>query len=110
MSVTDAVAMDLRGHVRGPVLVDGDDGFDEARKPWNLAIDQHVLAVAEAADADDVTALVRYVRSAGLTIAAQPSGHGATDDVEGAILLRTCRLDDLEVRPDEQVADRKSVV
>jgi hypothetical protein len=49
----------LRSAVRGQVLLPGDSGFDAARRPWNLAVEQPVAAVVEAADADDVAALVR---------------------------------------------------
>ncbi|MEU9842232.1 FAD-binding protein [Actinomadura sp. NPDC048032] len=90
---------DLRAAVRGRVLLPGDAGFDAARRPWNLAVEQPVEAVVEAADADDVAALVRYARSAGTAIATQPNGHGATGRTEGAILLRTRRLDGLEIDP-----------
>ncbi|WP_433377855.1 FAD-binding oxidoreductase [Streptosporangium sp. CA-115845] len=90
---------DLRSLVRGPVLLAGDDGFEQARRPWNLAVAQPVRAVVEAADADDVADLVRYARDSGLTVSAQPSGHGATGDVDGVILLRTGRLNELRVDP-----------
>jgi FAD/FMN-containing dehydrogenase len=90
---------DLRAAVRGRVLLPGDAGFDAARRPWNLAVEQPVEAVVEAADADDVAALVRYARSAGVAIATQPNGHGATGRTGGAILLRTRRLDGLEIDP-----------
>ncbi|MBE1463666.1 hypothetical protein [Kibdelosporangium phytohabitans] len=43
----------LRSVVRGHVLLPNDPGFDAARRPWNLAVDQSVMAVVEAADADD---------------------------------------------------------
>ncbi|MEU8123134.1 FAD-binding oxidoreductase [Spirillospora sp. NPDC049024] len=89
----------LRSAVRGGVLLPGDPGFDAARRPWNLAVEQPVAAVVEAADADDVAALVRHARTAGLGIATQPNGHGATGRTEGAILLRTRRLDGLEIDP-----------
>jgi FAD/FMN-containing dehydrogenase len=95
---------ELRTLVRGTVLAAGDDGFDQARRPWNLAVDQPVRAVVDAADADDVATLVRHARLMGLAVATQPSGHGATGDVEDVILLRTSRLDDLEVRPQQRVA------
>ncbi|WP_223199143.1 FAD-binding oxidoreductase [Solihabitans fulvus] len=88
---------DLRSVVRGTVLLAGDDGFDDARRPWNLAIEQPVLAVVEAADADDVSALVRYARSIGVAVSAQPSGHGASGNTDGVILLRTRRLDEVVV-------------
>ncbi|SNS42729.1 FAD-binding oxidoreductase [Actinomadura mexicana] len=90
---------DLRAAVRGRVLLPGDAGFDAARRPWNLAVEQPVEAVVEAADADDVAALVRYARSAGTAIATQPNGHGATGRTGGAILLRTRNLDGLEIDP-----------
>ncbi|MCO5995979.1 FAD-binding oxidoreductase [Actinoallomurus rhizosphaericola] len=89
----------LRSVVRGRVVLPGDPGFDAARRPWNLAVEQPVAAVVEAADADDVAALVRHARSAGLSIATQPNGHGATGRTEGTILLRTGRLDALEIDP-----------
>ncbi|KAA2267092.1 FAD-binding oxidoreductase [Solihabitans fulvus] len=99
-----SIANDLRRHVRGRVQVAGDAGFEQAGRPWNLAVEQPVLAVVEAADTHDVAALVRYAGGAGLTVATQPSGHGASGDVAGVILLRTGRLDELAVRPEQRVA------
>ncbi|WP_157254005.1 FAD-binding oxidoreductase [Nonomuraea typhae] len=94
----------LRDVVKGRVLLPGDEEFEQARKPWNVAVDQPVAAVVEAADAGDVEALVRQAKKDGLTIAAQPSGHGATGDTGGAILLRTAALDAVEIRPEERLA------
>ncbi|MDO3703210.1 FAD-binding oxidoreductase [Micromonospora sp. C28SCA-DRY-2] len=90
---------DLRSAVRGQVWLPGEPGFDAARRPWNLAVEQPVDAVVEAVDAADVAALVRHARAAGLSIATQPNGHGATGRTSGSILLRTRRLDTLEVDP-----------
>ncbi|MEV5893667.1 FAD-binding oxidoreductase [Nonomuraea fuscirosea] len=94
---------DLRGVLKGRVLLPDDDGFEQAATAWNLTVRQPVAAVAEAADADDVAALVRYARRAGMTVTAQPSGHGASGDVEGLILLRTGLLNEVEVRAQERV-------
>ncbi|MEU8205049.1 FAD-binding oxidoreductase [Streptosporangium sp. NPDC049046] len=95
---------DLRRAVRGPVLAAGDEGFEQARRAWNLAVDQPVAAVVEAEDADDVAALVTWARLAGLCVTAQPLGHGASGDVEGVILLRTGRLGGVDVRPRQRTA------
>ncbi|MBE1489600.1 FAD-binding oxidoreductase [Plantactinospora soyae] len=89
----------LKSAVRGEVWVPGEPDFDTVRRPWNLAVEQPVAAVVEADDADDVAALVRYARSAGLGVATQPNGHGATGRTDGTILLRTRRLDTLRVDP-----------
>ena len=87
----------LRRAVRGRVLLPGDPEFDDARRPWNLAVDQPATAVVEAADAADVAALVRYARATDMAISTQPSGHGATGRTEGSVLLRTGRLDDIRI-------------
>ncbi|WP_105567208.1 FAD-binding oxidoreductase [Microbacterium halophytorum] len=89
----------LRSAVRGRVLLPGDDGFDAAHRPWNLAVAQRPLAVVEAADAADVAALVAFAADRGVPVAAQPSGHGATGRASGAILLRTARLDGITIDP-----------
>jgi FAD/FMN-containing dehydrogenase len=89
----------LRTLVEGRVLLPSDAGFDAARAPWNRAVRQPVAAVVEAAGADDVAAVVRYARDAGLAVSAQPNGHGATGDVDGVVLLRTGALDGLSVDP-----------
>ncbi|MFC5184883.1 FAD-binding oxidoreductase [Actinomadura harenae] len=94
---------DLRGVLEGRVLLPGDDGFEAATTAWNLTVRQPVAAVAEAADADDVAALVRHARRAGMTVAAQPTGHGASGDVDGLILLRTGLLNKVEVHAEERV-------
>ncbi|MEU7837230.1 FAD-binding oxidoreductase [Nonomuraea sp. NPDC049129] len=96
--------MDLRNAVRGRVLLPGEDGFDEAARPWAVGVHQPVAAVVTAENAADVAALVRYAREAGLTVTAQPSGHGASGDVQGVILLRTGRLDRVEVDAEARVA------
>ncbi|MFW6599972.1 FAD-binding oxidoreductase [Propionibacteriaceae bacterium Y2011] len=98
------VAEALPTSVRGPVLLPGDTDWDMGNKPWNREVDQQVAAVVEAADADDVAALVRFARTHGLAIATQPSGHGATGRATGAVLLRTGRLDRIDVDPVQQTA------
>jgi FAD/FMN-containing dehydrogenase len=95
---------DLRSAVRGAVLMPGDESFDSARRPWNFSVEQQVLAVVEAADAEDVVALVRYARERGVTVATQPYGHAATGRTEGTILLRTGRLDELSVDAEKRTA------
>ena len=94
----------LRTSVEGRVLLPSDDGFDAARRPWNLAVDQPAAAVVEAAHAADVAAVVRFAAAEGLAVAPQPPGHGATGNTAGAILLRTGRLDEVHVDAAARVA------
>ncbi|MGV9839055.1 FAD-binding oxidoreductase [Nocardia niigatensis] len=95
---------ELRNTVRGRVLESGDPGFDTVARPWSLAVTQPVAAVAEAADTEDVAAVVRYARAAGRPVVTQPTGHGAAGGVEDVILLRTGSLRRLEIDPLARVA------
>ncbi|WP_406229570.1 FAD-binding oxidoreductase [Nocardia sp. NBC_01009] len=90
---------DLRSAIRGRVLLPGDEGFQNAHLPWNLAIEQPIAAVAEVLDAADAAAAVRFARRANLSVAVQPHGHGASDNLRGTILLRTTRLDEIRIEP-----------
>ncbi len=85
--------------VRGRVLVGGAAGFAAASRPWNLAVAQDPVAVVEAADAEDVAAVVRWAGERGLAVAPQTTGHGATGSASGAVLVRTAALDGVEVDP-----------
>ncbi|WP_328807914.1 FAD-binding oxidoreductase [Nonomuraea antri] len=82
------------------LLTPGDDGFEQARLPWNRAVDQRPAAVAVPADAQEAAAVVRQARVRGLSVAVQAGGHGASGDVENAVLLRTSRLDRIDLDPD----------
>ncbi|MFE3055488.1 FAD-binding oxidoreductase [Nocardia sp. NPDC059239] len=95
---------ELRNAVRGRVLESGDADFEQAARPWSLAVTQPVAAVAEVADAADVAAVVRYARAAGRSVVTQPTGHGAAGGVDTAILVRTGALNRLEIDPVARVA------
>ncbi|WP_327141328.1 FAD-binding oxidoreductase [Nocardia sp. NBC_01327] len=60
--------------------------------------------MVELADADDAAALVRYARRAGVSLSVQPNGHGASDGLEGVILVRTSKLDEVRVDPAARTA------
>lgn len=83
-----ALVAALRDRMRGAVVGADDDGWDAARLPWARAVDQRPAAVASPADVDDVVAALAVAREHGATVAVQPTGHGALDALEGAIVLR----------------------
>jgi len=76
----------------------GDPGWDDARRAWNLAVDQRPDAVALPETVDDVVAAVAYARGLGLHIAVQGTGHGAPGrPLEGTLLVNTSRMKGVEV-------------
>lgn len=92
-----SVLESARRALRGTLLLPGDERYDSARLPWNLAIEQRPAGVAVPADLDDLRTLLGVARDAGVTLAAQPSGHGASGDLAGAVIVRTTAFDELSV-------------
>jgi len=92
----------LQDIVRGTVTLPGDPGWDEARAAWNLSADQRPAAVVQAADADDVAAVLR----AGCRVAPQATGHGADalGPLDETVLLKTSGLRGVSVDHGARVA------
>ncbi|WP_394554940.1 FAD-binding oxidoreductase [Agromyces sp. MMS24-JH15] len=88
---------DLRSQLTGTLVLPGEPEYDAARAAWNLAVDQRPAAVATPADVADVQAIVRAARAAGLGVSTQPNGHGADADLEGVVLVRPSRFDEITV-------------
>jgi FAD/FMN-containing dehydrogenase len=83
----------------------GDPGWDDARRAWNLAIDQRPAAVATPETVDDVVAAVDHARTVGLRVAVQGTGHGARHDLrDGTLLINTSRMTGVEIDADARVA------
>lgn len=79
-----------------------DAGWDDARRAWNLAADQHPALVVVADGVPDISTTVRFAVANGLRVAPQSTGHGATSlaDLTGTILLRMDRLTGVTVDPE----------
>jgi FAD/FMN-containing dehydrogenase len=82
------------------VIRPGDEGFDSARTPWNLAFDQQPAMVALPRNADEVAEAVQLARDSGLRVAAQAEGHnaGALSPLgHDTLLLKTLRMTNADV-------------
>ncbi|GAA1663057.1 FAD-binding oxidoreductase [Microbacterium lacus] len=73
----DPRARRLRAALGNRVVLPGDDDWDLARMPWNLAVDQRPVAVARPENAEEVVDVVRAAAAAGLRVAPQSTGHAA---------------------------------
>jgi FAD/FMN-containing dehydrogenase len=96
----------LRAAISGDVFVPGDDGYDEARRAWNLTEDQRPAVVVVPESAAEVARAVRFARAQGMRIAPQATGHGAAplEPLEGAMLLKTSRLRRVAIDPVSRTA------
>ena len=99
-------ASSLRGLCGGAVHLPGDPGYDAARMPWNVAVQQRPAAVAYPASADEVVAVVRAATAAGLRVAPQGTGHnaGPLAPLADAVLVRTSAMRAVEVDAEARTA------
>jgi FAD/FMN-containing dehydrogenase len=89
----------LRAAVQGGVLLPQEDGFQSACSPWNRAVRQRPAVVVRAAERDDVVTAVRFAAEHGMPIGVQAAGHGARIPADGALLIDTSALREIEVDP-----------
>ena len=96
----------LRHAMCGSVLAPGDEGWDEARTPWNVAFDQQPALIVVPANSADVQAVVRFALANGLRLAPQGTGHGVASlgDVSDAVLVRMHKLRGVEIDVEAQQA------
>jgi FAD/FMN-containing dehydrogenase len=90
----------LRTTLRGPVLQQGDAGYDDARRVYNAMIDKRPRTIARCRDVADVVGAVTYGRENNLLTAIRGGGHnggglGTCDDglVIDLSLMRGTRVD-----------------
>ena len=103
MITTPAFNTDL---LPASVVTPESPGYDDARAAWHLLADQRPTLIVLATDAGDVAAAVRHARSRGLRVAVQGTGHGALTgaSLDGALLIRTTRMNRVDVDPARRTA------
>ena len=96
----------LQSTVAGDVFVPGDDGYDQARRAFFLQVDQQPSVVVLPESSADVVRAVQFAGEHGMRIAPQSTGHGAVplEPLEGAMLLKTSRMRDVQIDPAIRIA------
>ena len=96
----------LASTLEGKLVIPEHARFDEARRAWNLAIDQRPAAVVFPESPQDVAAAVLFARELDQRIAAQGTGHnaGPLGPLEDTILLKTERMRGIEIDPVNRTA------
>ncbi len=95
---------DLRRRFGGALFRPGDAGYDEHRLGWHRTFESRPAIVAAAASAADVRAAVLAVRENDLEFAVQATGHGTVVPADGALLLKTTALNDIQIDPVRRIA------
>ncbi len=66
---------DFGSRLRGPLLIPGDPGYDDARSVWNGMIDRYPALIARCQGVADVVACVNFAREQGVELSIKGGGH-----------------------------------
>jgi FAD binding domain-containing protein/berberine-like enzyme len=91
----------LRAALRGPLLLSGDEGYDEARTVWNALIDHRPALIARCSGAADVVAAVQFARQHNLLVSIKGGGHGVAGKAvcDGGLMIDLSRMKSIRVDP-----------
>jgi FAD/FMN-containing dehydrogenase len=96
----------LRTSFRGALLHPGEEGYEEARRVWNGAIDRHPALIARCAGADDVVEAVRFARERELPVTVRGGGHAVAGHAvcDGGLMIDLSLMKAVEVDPEARTA------
>jgi FAD/FMN-containing dehydrogenase len=66
---------ELRARLSGELITPEQPGYESVRRIWNSMIDKWPAAIARCADADDVSAAIRFATEAELPLSVRGGGH-----------------------------------
>lgn len=101
LTLTPADIDDFRASLRGPLLLTGQGGYEDARPIWNRAFDRKPAIIARCAGAADVTQAVNFARSHGLLTAVRGGGHSLSGQsvCEGGLVVDLSPMTGMRIDP-----------
>jgi len=104
--LTGAEVGDLKGALRGQLLLASDAGYDQARRLWNGSFDRHPALIARCAGAADVMAAVSFARTHQLLLAVRGGGHSLSGQsaCDGGLMIDLSLMKSVHVDPEARTA------
>jgi hypothetical protein len=92
---------ELRTGFRGALIRPGEEGYEEARRLWNGAIDRRPGLIARCAGTDDVIEAVRFARERDLPVAVRGGGHSIAglSSCDGGLMIDLSLMKAVSVDP-----------
>ncbi len=73
--IEQAALKDFRASLRGPILLAGDPGYEQARRVLNESIDKHPALIVQPTGVADIRNAVNFARERELLVAVKCGGH-----------------------------------
>jgi len=91
---------------RGEFIRPGEEGYEYARKIWNVSVDKHPGIVARCSGVADVVAAVNFARENELLVAVRGGGHnvGGRALCDGGLVIDLSRMKGIHVDPAKRTA------
>jgi FAD binding domain/Berberine and berberine like len=97
---------ELRTRFRGALLRPGEEGYTEARRVWNGAIDRRPALIARCAGADDVVEVVRFAREREVPVSVRGGGHAVAGHAvcDSGVMIDLSLMKAVRVDPEARTA------
>ena len=97
LHLSDQAVQSLKSMIQGSVYTPGDEGYEVSRMAWNLTVNQYPALIVNAESAGDIVAAVKFAAEQNLGVAVQSTGHGIGRRADECLLIRTHKMDSVEV-------------
>jgi FAD/FMN-containing dehydrogenase len=99
MNIQAANARELKGIVKGGILIPNEPRYEEARQIWNAMIDRRPALIVQCADADDVAPAIAFARKNQLEISIRGGGHNIAGNAlcDGALTIDFSNMKNVRV-------------
>lgn len=94
----------LEAQVKGRLLTPESEGYDEARTPWHLSVQQRPKLIVAARDAEDIAAAVRFAGENGLKVGVMNTGHGIARPADDNLLIHVSEMRGVEIDTEKKTA------
>ncbi|MHA2087625.1 MAG: FAD-binding oxidoreductase [Promethearchaeota archaeon] len=97
---------EFRSNIRGKVLIEGEEGYENARKIWNGIIDKKPAIIVQCKGVADVIRSVNYARIHQLRTSVRSGGHNVAGGAlnNGGIVIDLSDMRSVHVDPINRVA------
>ncbi len=105
-TLTASDVADLKGSLRGELLLPSQSDYDQARKVWNGAIDRRPALIVRCVGAADVTQAVTFARAHDLLVAVRGGGHSLSGQsvCDGGLVIDLSPMKSVHVDPIARIA------
>ncbi|MGF1758706.1 FAD-binding oxidoreductase [Photobacterium sagamiensis] len=104
--LSDDIIADLRGRVRGQIVLPDDSDYDDIRQIWNAMIDRRPALIVRCSGTADVIHAIQFARQYQLLTSIRGAGHNIAGKslCDGALLIDLSTMRSVQVDPIARVA------